>query len=141
MQNSTKNSGNYLDEEDIQAEINMTPLIDIMLVLLIIFMVSSSVNLESGLDINLPKTKGATSPAKSEDIIIAFSKAGEVSVQGKKIDFANLPAELENLLKNHATKEVIFEGDQNTSIGKMMEIMSIAKEKGALQFSVAADQE
>ena len=54
MGNMNQNSG---DEEDIVSEINMTPLIDIMLVLLIIFMVTSTAALESGLDIELPKTQ------------------------------------------------------------------------------------
>ena len=78
------NSG---DEEDdaIVAEINMTPLIDIMLVLLIVFMVSSTAALESGMDIELPKTSLTNPKKEAEILVISLSKDGHVAVHGKAV--------------------------------------------------------
>lgn len=78
------------DEEDIVAEINMTPLIDIMLVLLILFMVTSSVSLESGLDVELPQVAGKTEKAEGSAVIISLDNEGRLSVQGNPTDMDNL---------------------------------------------------
>jgi len=83
MSMSVKQDGG--DEDGtIVAEINMTPLIDIMLVLLIIFMVSSTAALESGMDIELPKTTLTNEKKEAEILVISLSKDGQVAVHGKK---------------------------------------------------------
>ena len=72
------------DEDDaIVAEINMTPLIDIMLVLLIVFMVSSTAALESGMDIELPKTTLTNAKKEAEILVISLSKDGHIAVHVK----------------------------------------------------------
>jgi len=130
-----------MDNEDkIYAEINMTPLIDIMLVLLIIFMVSSSISLESGLDIDLPKTKSQTADHKGDVIIISLDDTGMVSVQGKPVDLTDLSESIKKALAQTNSKTVIFEGDQKSRLGKMIEIMDLAKDAGAENFAIAADQ-
>ncbi|MBF0314527.1 MAG: biopolymer transporter ExbD [Oligoflexia bacterium] len=129
-------------KEDILAEINMTPLIDIMLVLLIVFMVTSSITLESGLDIELPKTSAKTEQKSNNVVIISLDAAGTVSIQGKKIekkDQVDLKAEIASALTREKSDEVIFEGDTSSTVGKMIEIMDIAKSAGAQKFAVATD--
>lgn len=129
-----------LDEDGIISEINMTPFIDIMLVLLIIFMVTSTVSLESGLDIDLPTTKGKV-VAKDEDaVIVSLNKEGKISVQGKPVSDENLSIELRESIKLSSSKLVIFEGDKKSSLGKTIEIMDIAKEAGAKNFAIAAEE-
>ena len=73
------------NDGDIVAEINMTPLIDVMLVLLIIFMVSSTAALESGMDIELPKTALTNEKKDAEILVISLGKDGKVAVQGKAV--------------------------------------------------------
>ena len=131
-------------DEDIVAEINMTPLIDIMLVLLIIFMVTSSISLDSGLDIDLPKT---TSKSKSKQndpksVIISLNKAGKLAVQGIPVasDDAFKGAVTAALQENNS-KMVVFEGDQHATLGRTIELMDLAKEAGAEKFAIAADSE
>lgn len=128
------------DQDEIVAEINMTPLIDIMLVLLIIFMVTSSVNLESGLDIDLPKTTGQTKSQAPEAIVVSLNKNGEVAVSGKIVTMDNLKTEISKALMDSKTEMVVFEGDQTTQIGRAIEIMDVAKEAGAKKFAMAAEQ-
>lgn len=128
------------DDENIMSEINMTPLIDIMLVLLIIFMVTSSVSLESGLDIDLPETN-STSEKSSENnvVIVSLSKDGSVSVQGKIIEEKNLQESISIALKEEKTTTIILEGDRASELGNAVQIMDIAKQAGALKFAIAAE--
>lgn len=123
--------------DDIVADINMTPLIDIMLVLLIIFMVSSSAAIESGLDVSLPEVN-AVSDKSDAILVVSLSKTGEVAIQGNKI----LPDEIKDKiaagLLELKTESVILEGDGESTLTKAMEIMDIAKLAGAKNFSIAA---
>ena len=135
-------SNNNTDgEEAIVSEINMTPLIDIMLVLLIIFMVTSSAALESGLDIELPKTSITNEKKQDEILIITLDRTGKVALQGKYVTEENLAAEMTAKLAELKTESVILEGDTQAYLGKAVEIMDIAKSAGAKNFSIAADED
>ena len=136
------NTNNNSDgEESIVAEVNLTPLIDIMLVLLIIFMVTSTAALESGLDIELPKTSITNEKKTDEILIITLNKDGKVALQGKYVDDDKLPAEMAAKLLEMKTESVILEGDTKAFLGKAVEIMDIAKSAGAKNFSIAADED
>ncbi len=93
---------------DIQTELNLTPLIDIMLVLLIIFMVTYSISLESGLDIDLPKTTSETNTKSSTAIILSLNSQGDIFLQGKKIKIESIKEVLTKMIKEQKTDEVIF---------------------------------
>ncbi len=134
-------SNNTDGEEQIVSEINMTPLIDIMLVLLIIFMVTSSAALESGLDIELPKTSITNEKKQDEILIITLDRTGKVALQGKYVEEENLAAEMIAKLAELKTESVILEGDTQAYLGKAVEIMDIAKSAGAKNFSIAADED
>ncbi|MFZ4715066.1 MAG: ExbD/TolR family protein [Bacteriovoracaceae bacterium] len=127
------------ESEDIVAEINMTPLIDIMLVLLIIFMVTSSVSVESGLDIDLPKTSSKTQATAGEAVIISLGKDGQLSIAGKIFDGGDMKAAIANAMAEAKTEFVVFEGDKTAQIGRAIEIMDVAKEAGAKKFAIAAE--
>lgn len=138
MGSSNQNSG---DEENIVAEINMTPLIDIMLVLLIIFMVTSTAALESGLDIELPKTQITNEKKQDEILIITLDKSGKVALQGKYVAEGELAQRMSEKLAELKTESVILEGDTQAFLGKAVEIMDIAKSAGAKNFSIAAEED
>lgn len=127
------------DHEDIIADINMTPLIDIMLVLLIIFMVTSSISLESGLNIDIPKTSSSTTKNESNIIIISLDSNGTLSIDGQRTNLENLKLLLSKVIQEKGSSSVIFEGDQDASLGKMISIMDLAKEAGATNFAIAAE--
>lgn len=126
------------DDEDVIAEINMTPLIDIMLVLLILFMVTSSVSFQSGVDVELPEVKkkaeGSSPPSA---VIISLDKNGGLFLQGEPIAFENLVEGLGQTMEKLGTKFVILEGDQNSSLGNSVNIMDMAKAAGAEKFAIA----
>ncbi len=130
------NMGNGGDE-DINAEINMTPLIDIMLVLLIIFMVTSSAAIESGLDVNLPEVN-AVSDKTDAILVISLNKTGDVAVQGEMTPMDVLEKKIAAKLLEMKTTSVILEGDGESPLNMTMAVMDIAKTAGAKTFSIAA---
>ena len=128
------------DDDDIVAEINMTPLIDIMLVLLVVFMVSSSVALESGMDIELPKTALTNQKKEAEILVISLSKDGHVAVHGKQVAASEISRKIASSLAELKTDSVILEGDTSANLGKAIELMDMAKVAGAKNFSIAAEE-
>lgn len=126
-------------DDSIVSEINMTPLIDVMLVLLIIFMVSSSAALESGLDVNIPETS-AVSEKPNQMVIVSLSKEGTIAVSGKVVEKANLREEITKALAENKTDSIILEGDGNSSLTSAFEVMDIGRNAGAKNFSIAARQ-
>lgn len=127
------------DDQEIMAEINMTPLIDIMLVLLIIFMVTSSISLESGLDIDIPSTKSKTSSQSSDAVIVSLAKDGQIFVQGTLTTMETIEQMIGEALKDQKTSLVVFEGDKEATLGRAIEIMDLAKSAGADKFAIAAE--
>lgn len=128
------------DDEAIVAEINMTPLIDVMLVLLIIFMVSSTAAIESGMDIELPKTSLTNDKKEAEILVISLAKDGQVAVQGKKVKPDEIKRSIASQLQALKTESVILEGDTAANLGRAVEIMDMAKLAGAKNFSIAAEE-
>lgn len=133
---SFSNKNNH-DEEQIVADINMTPLIDIMLVLLIIFMVSSSAAIESGLDVDLPEMN-AVSDKNTETLVVSLSKNGGLAVQGEEVKLEDLQERIKAKLASLKTDSVILEGDAESQLDKVMTIMDTARSAGAKNFSIAA---
>jgi biopolymer transport protein ExbD len=132
--------GNDDDDAEIVAEINMTPLIDVMLVLLIVFMVSSTAALESGMDIELPKTALTNEKSEAEILVISLGKDGNVAIQGKKVLPADITRSIASELKTLKTDSVILEGDTGANLGRAVELMDMAKVAGAKNFSIAAEE-
>lgn len=125
------------NDDGIVADINMTPLIDIMLVLLIIFMVSSSAAIESGLDVDLPEMN-AVSDKTTEVLVVSLSKEGVIAVKGQEIKVEELQPKITELLKELKTESVILEGDANAPLEQVMMVMDTARSAGAKNFSIAA---
>lgn len=128
---------NKSENDEIVSDINMTPLIDVMLVLLIIFMVSSSAALESGLSVDLPEAN-TVSAAPQSSLIITMSKTGQVSVGGNITTLAGLKETVAAELKKLNTTSVVLEGDGDSSLTSAIDVMDIAREAGAKDFSIAA---
>lgn len=135
------NSGGE-DEWDapIVAEINITPLTDIFLVLLIIFMVTSSVLTQSGMDVDLPASSQESSATQPEGVIVSLlpdgkMKVNEVAVSAK--DWTALKAILEKSFKVTKSRLVILEGDRKAFLGNAIELMDHARKAGAQSFAIA----
>ncbi len=130
------------NEDEIIADINMTPLIDIMLVLIIIFMVTSTISSDSGLDINLPETSQgqAVKGEEQRPLIISLDKQGQIAIDGKTVSKEALKETIAQEMKTLNTTTVVFEGDKEAMLGEAIQIMDVAKEAGATKFAVATEQ-
>jgi biopolymer transport protein ExbD len=127
------------ENSDIVAEINITPLTDIFLVLLIIFMITSSAMIESGGKVNLPKAVATQSESRGTTVTITPKK--EIFVNQKKVTEENLEPTLQEALKVSADKTVILRGDKDVLLGETVRIMSIIKRAGASEIAIAAEVE
>jgi len=126
-------------DEDIVAEINITPLTDIFLVLLIIFMITSSALIESGAEINLPEV--AKTDTVSRNVVVTLTTIGDIYVNGKMVNKHTFGEELKKALDETDNKLVILEGDKNAMLGDAVRLISLAKEAGAKEIAIAADKE
>lgn len=125
------------DDSEIVSDINMTPLIDVMLVLLIIFMVSSSAAIESGLSVNLPEA-GAVAETAPSSLIISMTKTGELAVAGSPVTKAELKERVRAELTKLKTTSVVLEGDGDLTLTSTIDVIDMAREAGAKDFSIAA---
>jgi biopolymer transport protein ExbD len=127
------------DEESIVAEINITPLTDIFLVLLIIFMISSTAMMESGLQVKLPsaKTTAANPNANSKPIYVTVAKDGQIRVNDKTSTDETLSSVLKEALGQSSDKTVIIRGDESIFLGKAVKIMDAARTAGADKIAIA----
>jgi biopolymer transport protein ExbD len=128
------------EEESIVAEINITPLTDIFLVLLIIFMISSSAMLESGLNVKLPTAKGVSVATDSKDTkptYVTVGADGQISINEKSVGEGDLQQELQKALGQGAEKIVIIRGDESIVLGKAVKIMEAARNAGAEKIALA----
>ena len=127
------------DNGDIVAEINITPLTDIFLVLLIIFMITSSAMIESGGKVNLPKAVATQTESRGTTVTLTPKK--EIFVNQRKVSEESLEKALQEALDNNANKTVILRGDKDVLLGETVKVMSIIKRAGATEIAIAAETE
>jgi len=128
------------------SEINITPLTDIFLVLLIIFMVTSTALVEAGqggagagVRVDLPKGAARELQAAARDFTIAILKDGSTVIDGKVVDEQILRARFEQLHKESPDAQVIIQADTGVQHGKVVQVMEVAKGVGIDRLAIATD--
>ena len=109
-------------EEEPMSEINVTPFVDVMLVLLIIFMVTAPL-LTVGVQVDLPETSADTLPEESEPLTLTINSKGEVFIQETKIEFDNLIPKILAVSNNRTDTRVYVRGDKTINYGRVLEVM------------------
>ena len=104
------------------SEINVTPFVDVMLVLLIVFMVTAPM-LTVGVPVNLPESEADSLPDDREPLTVSINSKGEVFVQDTKVAFNELVAKLLAISKNRTDTRIYVRGDKNINYGRVMEVM------------------
>lgn len=125
--------------EDIVAEINITPLTDIFLVLLIIFMITSSAIIESGGKVNLPAA--ARTETAPRGVAVTLTPERDIYVNQKKVPKDDLEETLRGVLSSGGEKIVILRGDRNVPLGEAVWVLSVIKKAGASEIAIAAQAE
>jgi len=111
------------------ADINVTPLVDVMLVLLIIFMVTAPM-MSQGVDVDLPETTAKPLPQKEKPIMITIDRKGEISIDRIKVNRRLLRQKLEKLSVKGKTRPVFLNADKNVAYGQVVKIMADVKDAG-----------
>jgi biopolymer transport protein ExbD len=121
--------------EDIVAEINITPLTDIFLVLLIIFMVTSSVIANQGKNVDLPNS--VVSDQTPGGVTVTVTENDEIDVNGQAVTPEQLPAVMKAALDEAREKIVVLRGDRKVLLGRAVNILDVAQQSGALGIALA----
>ncbi|HAU07149.1 MAG TPA: biopolymer transporter ExbD [Gammaproteobacteria bacterium] len=120
-------------------EMNMTPLIDMVFILLIFFIVTASFVKETGVDVNRPTANTAVSKARA-NIMIAISAQGTIHIEGRTIDRRAVRANVERLYAENPEGAVIITADKTAQTGLLIEVMDQARLAGVSNVSIAAEQ-
>ena len=134
--------------ESIIAEINITPLTDVFLVLLIIFMVTSTAIVESevasrtGVKVALPKANAAGAVTKRRtDPVLTVTKNNELFLFNRKIETANLEEEIRKALTDVDSETLLLRGDKSVFLGAAVDLMAVAKKAGAKNIAILTQSE
>jgi len=115
--------------QDYLSDINVTPLVDVMLVLLIIFMVTAPMMMH-GVKVNLPKTESKSIKTKEDPLLLTITKQKLIFVEDYKVELKALEKKLRKIFANRAEKEILLQGDKDVPYGFVIKVMSQVKEAG-----------
>ncbi len=120
------------------SEINVTPFVDVMLVLLIVFMITAPL-LTVGVPVNLPKTKAKSIAESEEPLVITVNAEGLVFIQDTEVEIDNLVARLKAITENEADTRIYLRGDKNIDYGRVMEVMGTVNVAGFTRVALIAE--
>jgi biopolymer transport protein ExbD len=126
----------YREREE--SEVNLTPMLDVVFIMLIFFIVTASFIKESGIDINRPQAATAERKQRA-NILVAINEDGQVWIQRRSIDIRAVRANIERLLAENPQGSVVIQADKNSKNGLLVEVMDQARLAGVANISIAAD--
>lgn len=123
--------------EDDEAVIDMTPMLDIVFIMLIFFIVTTSFVKEAGIEVNKPKAANQ-SKQKSANIFVAVKENGEVWLDKRPVDVELVSAKIAQLMAEQPTDVVIIQADKDAKHGVVVKVMDAIKDAGIDRISIAA---
>jgi len=124
---SSRNNRN--SESKLVSDINVTPLVDVILVLLIIFMVTAPM-LQMGIDVNLPRVKSKSIDVGEEKLILTINKKKEIFINKYKASIDNLKPKLESIFASRIDREIFMRADAKVPYGFVVKVMSEVRKAG-----------
>jgi biopolymer transport protein TolR len=120
------------------SEINVTPLVDVMLVLLVVFMITAPM-LVVGVDVDLPETKASAISSQEQPLVISITKDGKVFLVETEIDRKDLVEKLKNITKEKKETRIFVKGDKNVHYGTVVEVMTEIISAGFSKVALISD--
>ncbi len=118
--------------------LGITPLIDIVFLLLIFFMLTSHFHVASGVPIRLPKVTQNAYDGKNQETILAIDRTGRTYLKGEKSDVKDLGPRLKELVEKEGLNKIILQADKEVQHGKVVQVMDLAKSAGVTSIVIAA---
>jgi biopolymer transport protein ExbD/biopolymer transport protein TolR len=125
--------------KDEEPRLGITPLIDIVFLLLIFFMVTSHFHMASGISIKLPKVTQRAFNKDSKKITLTIDREGRTYLKGDIIDPKKLATGLKDLVVKEGLIHLLLQADKDVAHGKVVQVMDLAKRAGVLSIIIAAD--
>jgi biopolymer transport protein TolR len=120
------------------SEINVTPLVDVMLVLLIIFMVTAPM-LHEGLNVALPQVRGESITKESSTVTITVTKEGGIFIDQEEISLGELSDRMESMRRFWPDKKVLLKGDKSVPYGTVVEVMAVLRAAGIADLGMVTE--
>ncbi len=117
------------NNKSFMSEINVTPLVDVMLVLLIIFMVTAPM-LMQGVEVNLPQTTTKNIKTKEEPLMLTVNKEKEIFIEKHRIKLDNLEIKIQKIFENRRDKEILLRADKEVPYGFVIKVIAKVKQAG-----------
>jgi biopolymer transport protein ExbD len=125
-------------DDDLIAGINVTPLVDVVLVLLVIFLITAPVIYQSAIKVQLPKAKSGEQAEKSP-LSFSITREGDVAWGGEKIDWMALSAKLAETMKSNPDQTAVISADEATPHGSVIRLMDALRQAGLTRFALNVD--
>jgi len=127
-----------LQEQD-ETEVNLTPMLDVVFIMLIFFIVTASFVKEAGIDVSRPDA--ATAERKERgNILVAISESGQIWIDKRHVDIRAVRANIERMAAENPQGSVVIQADENSKNGILVQVMDAARLAGVEQVSIAAER-
>ncbi len=128
-----------LQEQDEKEEIDMTPMLDVVFILLIFFIVTASFVKEAGIDVNRPEAATAVKKERA-NILVAISDKGDIWINKRKVDIRSVQADIERLKAENPQGTVVIQADKKSTTDTLIKVMDSARAAGVYDVSIAAQE-
>ena len=122
------------------SEINVTPLVDVMLVLLIIFMITAP-HLEQGVPVNLPEVTTTSLPAQTEELVITITAEEKIYINRYQVGLSEIQPKMREILRHRKEKEIYLRADKTVPYGFVVRVMAELKKAGAKSIGLVTEPE
>ncbi len=129
----------HLFNEDDSEEINMTPMLDVVFIMLIFFIVTASFVKESGIDVNRPEAATAVKKDRAS-ILVAISDTGEIWINKRQVDKRAVQANIERLKAENPQGSVVIQADEKATTALLIQVMDSARAAGVFDVSIATQE-
>ncbi|OKY27665.1 MULTISPECIES: ExbD/TolR family protein [Thalassotalea] len=128
-----------LQEQEEAEEINMTPMLDVVFILLIFFIVTASFVKEAGIEVNRPEAATAVKKERA-NILVAISDKGEIWINKRRVDVRAVQANIERLKAENPQGTVVIQADKKATTDVLIKVMDSARAAGVFDVSIAAEE-
>lgn len=128
-----------LKAQEEKEEIDMTPMLDVVFILLIFFIVTASFVKEAGIDVNRPEAATAVKKERA-NILVAISDKGDIWINKRKVDIRSVQANIERLKAENPQGTVVIQADKKATTDTLIKVMDSARAAGVFDVSIAAQE-